>query len=128
MAENDTLTPRKRVAIESLLTSGDVSKAAEAAGVTRKTLYRWLEEPEFAEAINTATAAALENLSRRLVGLGETAGQVLGDAMDATQPIAQRVRAAAIVLENILKLRELVSLEERISRLEAANNDNKKPT
>ncbi len=121
MAENLTekLSPKQRRAVESLLAMGNISAAAEAAGVSRETLYRWLARPDFSAALKDAEAAAVESLSRALVGLGDKATRVLGDVMDNTSGSdGAKLRAADIVLSNLLKLRELVELEKRIEELE----------
>ena len=49
MLEN--VTPKKRRAVEALLTNPDVTQAAKAAGVSRNTLYRWMKEPDFMVAV-----------------------------------------------------------------------------
>jgi phage terminase small subunit len=131
MADNATLrelTPRKRRALESLLTSGDVTEAARAANVARQTVHKWLQQPAFAAALAMAEADKLHDLQSALVRLGDKATATLGAAMDSVSPMAEgaRVRAADIVLSHLLKMRELVTLEERIAALEAATKDGDK--
>lgn len=124
MVENDTklLSAQQRRAVEALLTHGTVKAAAEAAGVTRKTMYRWQGTPEFIAAVKEAEAAAIEELSRALTGLGREALQALRDALAPTQRMNHRLRAAEIALGNLLRVRELVEIEERLARLEAMSN------
>ena len=123
------LTQKHYRAIETLLTSANASEAATAAGVSRDTLYRWLKDDTFKQALTGAEGEALAALSRSLVSMGDTATATLRDAMTGSNtPTGAKIRAADIVLARLLQLRELVTLEDRISRLEAANNDNKKPT
>ncbi len=113
------LTVKQRKAVESLLTTWDITQAALLAGVSRDTLYRWLRAEEFRQALQDATRASLEGLSRGLVAMGTQAMEVLSAAMaDTTAPAAAKVRAAEIVLTKILSLRELIDLEERITALE----------
>ncbi len=115
------LTPKQRRAVEALLTTGEVVEAAQAAGVSRDTLYRWLKLPAFHQAVRQAEAHALDDLSRLLVGLGRTAVATLAKAMsDPTVPPASRVRAADAALSRLLQLRELATLEQRITTLEEA--------
>lgn len=116
MAEN--LTSKQYKAIEVLLTTGNITKAAEAAGVTAKTVHVWLKSEPFRAEVQAGEALALESLSRSLVALGEDATQALHDAMSKTNPPGARVRAADIVLSRLLQLRELVELEQRIAALE----------
>jgi phage terminase small subunit len=114
------VTPRQLKAIESLLTAGDKTEAAKAAGVSRKTIYRWLKQDAFKQALAEAEAEALDALSRELVVLGSKATTTLKEAMTRDTPASTRVRAADIVLARLLQLRELVTLEARILALEQA--------
>jgi transposase-like protein len=121
MPEN--LTPRRRKAVQELLTSGSVTAAAQAAGVSRETLYKWLKRDDFRRALTEAEGEALESLSRSLVVLGSKATQTLQDAMGSDQPLWARIRAADIVLLRLLQLRELASLENRILELERKDDE-----
>jgi len=113
------ITPRQSIAIERLLNGGTVQGAADAAGVSRKTVYKWLSIPAFQEAINNAQAEAMARLSRALIALGGSAIETLGETMsDKTQPPAVRVRAADIVTGRLLTMRESVEFEARLAELE----------
>jgi hypothetical protein len=113
------LPPKQLKAVEALLVTGGVAAAATAAGVSRATLHRWLREPAFAAAVREAEATALDELSRSLVGLGRTAVATLAKAMgDPSVPWSTRVRAADAALGRLLQLRELATLEARVSELE----------
>ncbi len=115
------LKPKQRKAVEALLTTGEVAVAAQSVGVSRETLYRWLKEPIFQQAVRQAEAQALDDLSRLLVRLGRTAVATLAKAMsDPTVPPASRVRAADAALSRLLQLRELATLEARLTALEEA--------
>lgn len=120
----ENLTPKQRKAIEALLTCGNVSSAALAAGVSRETIYRWAKKDTFLKALRTGTNQALDDLSRLLLSLGETAISTLRIAMENESiPAATKVRAADIVFSRLLQFRELVSLEERITELERVNQN-----
>lgn len=120
----ENLTPKQRKAIEALLTCGDVSSAALAAGVSRETIYRWTKKDTFLEALRDGTSQALDDLSRLLLSLGERAISTLRSAMeDDSIPASTKVRAADIVFSRLLQFRELVSLEERVSELERINKN-----
>jgi hypothetical protein len=111
------VTPRQRKAVESLLTTGDKSQAAELAGVKRQTIYKWLKQPEFQQALREAEAEALKGLSQALARLGSKAADTLDKSMD-TDSDRVRVRAADIVLQRLLQLRELIDLDARVRELE----------
>jgi transposase-like protein len=113
------LTGKRRRAVEALLATGEVSAAARETGIHRDTLHRWLKEPAFLHAVREAEAAALDELSRLLVRLGRTAAATLAKAMsDPATPWATRVRAADASLSRLLQLRELATLEARVTELE----------
>jgi transposase-like protein len=125
MADNVTekkLTPAQRKAIEALLTTGNVADAAKEAGVARHTLYRWMKQPLFASELREAEAQAVQALSRTLASLGEQAGQALRDALGEGEKITVRLRASEIVTDRLLKLRELVDIEQRLLELEKRIN------
>jgi len=115
-----TLTSRQQQAIQAIVATGDVTIAAQSVGVNRATLYRWMKQPAFVQAVHSAEADAVEDLSRMLVRLGRTAVATLAKAMsDPATPAATRVRAADATLSKLLQLRELATLEQRVSALEA---------
>ena len=123
IATEKKLTPAQRKVIEALFTTGSVSEAALAAGVNRATIYKWRNNDDaFADALQEAEADAVAGLARSLAGLGESAAQALYDALQPGEKMSTRLRAAEIVTDRLLKLRELVTLEERIAVLEAQNN------
>ncbi len=115
------LTAKQRKAVEALLTTGEVSAAAREVGIHRDTLHRWLKQPLFQHAVRQAEAQAFDDLSRLLVRLGRTAVATLAKAMsDPSVPAASRVRAANAALSRLLQLRELATLEARLTALEDA--------
>jgi hypothetical protein len=118
---NDTgkkLSTAQYRAIASLLTKGAPTIAALDAGISRSTLYRWQHEPLFVAALRDAEQEAVEGLARSLAGLGDSAADTLRDALSPAQKITVRLRAAEVVINNLLRLRELVTLEARIEALE----------
>src|SRR6476469_8445239 len=102
-ATDPSLSPRQLKAIDVLIQFGDVAAAATEAGINKATLYRWLKEPAFAQAVHAAEARAIDELSRMLVRLGRTATSTLAKAMtDLATPMGVRVRAADITLARLL--------------------------
>ncbi len=114
-----TLSAKQRKAVDALLATGEVLAASREAGISRETLHRWLRQPMFLQAVRSAEAAAVDELSRLLVRLGRTAAATLAKAMsDPAVPWATRVRAADASLGRLLQLRELATLEARVTELE----------
>jgi transposase-like protein len=121
MPENTTLSPKQRKALEALITTGDTTSAAEAAGVHRDTLYRWLKQPLFATMLREAEAQAIDEVARVLIRLSRSAVGTLAQAMaERDAPLGPRIRAADITLSRLLQVRELATLEERLTALEQA--------
>lgn len=113
------ITALQRKCIECLMLTGSISEAAAKANVDRSTIYKWHRQPAFVAALAEAEAEAVQSLSRVLAGLGSLAASALVDALASDQKVSTRLRASEIVLSNLLRLRELVNLEERIRALEA---------
>lgn len=118
----EKLTPEQLTALAALIEHGDKAKAARAAKVSRTTLYRWLrEDVAFQAALDAATRQALKEFSANLVRLAQKAAQALDDALDKTQDMGFRLRAASIVMSGLLAVREAVDIEERLVVLEEAH-------
>ncbi|MFM8320970.1 MAG: transposase family protein [Chloroflexota bacterium] len=124
MAENGSvgeLTPRQQRTIAALLQARNVSDAARMAGVGERTLYRWMGDPLFRAALASAEGDAIDQATRRLVGLQDGAIDLLQAMLeDPTAAAAVRLRAAQSVLDYLLKLRELRDVEARLAALEKA--------
>ena len=114
------LTPKQTRALEMILTGSSVVEVAEAAKVSRGTVYNWLSQPIFTTAMNDEKALAMERLSLSLAALGVKAIKTLDDAMDDPEAgTSVKVRAADIVINRILSMREFVDVEERLVQLES---------
>lgn len=126
MTSNDRsgqLTRRQRNAIGALLTSRTIQEAAEVTGAGEKTIRRWLDDRDFVAAVEAARAEALKVVLQRLSTLAVTAVETLEAVMlSGAAPHSAKVRAANATLANMLKVREITAIEERIARLEERLN------
>lgn len=115
------LTAAQEKALAALLEGKSVSQAAKRAGVARSTVYGWLRQDDFVAQLRAGEGRLLDGAVRRLLVLQDAAigtlEAILGnpDASNAT-----RLRAAALVLDVTIRLRELRNVEERLATLEAA--------
>ena len=117
------LTPKQKAAIAALLVAKNQAQAASIAGVKMRTLSRWLTLPEFREELTKAESEAINEAARRLTGLASKAIENLEMMLsDPVLPAQQRIYVSKILLDGLLKVRELAVLEERISRLEEVIN------
>jgi hypothetical protein len=124
---NDKTTPRltsaQLRALEALMTSATVQDAAEAAGVGRRTLHRWLETEPFRAALRQLETEALQGVSRRLSTLAAQSIDVLQDVLtsDESRPV-DKLQAAKIVLTSVTPLKELADFGPRLEDLECRVN------
>jgi uncharacterized protein (UPF0147 family) len=110
------LTQNQQKALEVLITNGNVSQAAEAAGVTRQTIYTWKQENKaFQSALEQESAEVVNQLTLRLANLGDQAIQTLQNILeDPNTPGYVRIRAADIIISKLLQLRESKIIERRL--------------
>jgi len=113
----EKLSRRREVALAALLTSPSVTAAAEAVGVSEKTLRNWLHEVSFAGEYRARRREVVEHAVGVLQRAAAFAAGTLDRNMTCGAP-AVEVRAAAIVLEQSLKAVELTDLAERVEQLE----------
>jgi len=115
----DGLSTRQSAAIRALVTGATQADAASAAGVTERTIRRYLGEPVFVLALRQAQDVALGGVTRKMASGASDALDVLMVVMaDEYVPAAVRVRAALGWLNTLWKARELADLAERITALE----------
>lgn len=111
----------KQSAIRALLQTKTVTEAAALAGVGERTLFRWLADSDFRAALATAEGELLDAAQRRLLALQGKAIDTLDALLAPESEVSHAVqlRAAQVVLDSLLKLRELRDLEERLAALES---------
>ena len=121
MTAND-LTRRQLKFVAALMESTTVAEAAHRAGIGEKTAHRYLKEPAVQNAIRAAGREQLESLTRRLHRLGQDAAETLGVALQAEDASwSPRIKAADSVIGRLLKVSELLDLEERVTALGQAS-------
>lgn len=126
MVRNGTdknLTPKQVRAIEAMMTESTIRGAAKTAGIGHVTLYRWLEEPAFADALRDARSRAFERTMSALAVAAEKAVEVLREFLDKEESSAKpgasvRIRAVRVALDSMLRARDLVEVEERLKKVE----------
>ena len=112
------LTGRQLAAIARLMAGDNVTRAAEASGVPRRTLTRWLTEDLFSRALEAAQTAAIADSVRHLAGaLSEASAAVIRLARESEDE-AIRLRAALAVVSMYRELRDAGDLEARLAALE----------
>jgi hypothetical protein len=110
---------KKEAAIAALLSQRNHEEAALAAGVSKRTLNRWLKMPAFQAAYLEARRAAMFQANARLQQASSTAVSALVKVMvDPGTPASARVRAADCILARGNQGLENEDLNVRLSALE----------
>jgi hypothetical protein len=103
-------------------THRNIEEAATAAGISAKTLFRWMKEREFETAYREARRLAFRQSVSRLQQASSAAVTTLLKIMvDPTAPHSTRVRAADSVLDHSAKAIEIEDIEARVAELERAS-------
>ncbi len=119
---SEELTIKQRRAIKALMVSSSLSEAARAAGVSPRSLTRWLDDPTFRAELTRQEQAAIDAASRRLAGLAAEAVREVEAILKSEAAPSIKLRTAEMILSHLLRLRELVNLEARVSALEEKQN------
>jgi|ERR1041384_3485001 hypothetical protein len=108
-------------AVSALLTCPRVEDAAKLCGISRTTLWRMAQQPEFKSRLQTARLQLSRDLVNSLQANALDAVLVLREVMQDIEASAPaRVAAASKLLDLSLRAREQLELEERVTALEAA--------
>ena len=118
--EPDGVKPKQEDAIVALINHPTVRLAAEAVGVSEKTMYRWLGDPEFAREHRKARRLAFTQAITLTNKYAPMAVQTLAKiASDPSAPHAARVSASAALLKFS---RESIELDDLAGRLDDVEN------
>ncbi|URN12500.1 hypothetical protein LUW77_14975 [Streptomyces radiopugnans] len=119
--------PKNRTAAVLALARGDDSEqVGREAGVSGRTVRRWLaDDPTFALDVRDARTELLSLAVGRLAAASTKAVDTLVDALDNERGQA-RVQAARVLLDACLALRESLDLEQRLAALEAAEREDRR--
>jgi hypothetical protein len=122
MAARGSILGRKQEeAIAALLTKRNVEEAAQAAGISTRTLMRWLKIPAFQKAYLEARRAAFgQSIARLQQATSAAAATLMKIMVDPSAPASVRVRAADSIFNHSAKAIEIEDIEARVSELERA--------
>jgi hypothetical protein len=113
--------PRKKAEDALLLAlacGATVENAARQCGLSERTAYRRLGEPEFRQRLQQLRTDMIQRTAGALTAAATEAVRTLLELQKAATPPATRLGAARSVLEIGIKLRESADLVERLSALE----------
>jgi hypothetical protein len=112
---------KKEEAIVALLSQRSVEEAARACDTPVRTLYRWMQEPEFDAAYRAARRKAYgQAIAFLQQGSTAAATTLLKIMVDPNSPASTRVRSAESVLTHAAKAIEIEDVDARVAALEKA--------
>jgi hypothetical protein len=103
----------------ALACGATVEAASAQCGITTRTAYRRMQDPEFKNRLTRTRSEMIERATGMLTAAAGEAVRTLLSLQKAAVPPAVRMSAARAILEIGMKLREVVDIEERLRRLEA---------
>lgn len=122
--QKKNLTPRQSKAVAALVASGKMGHAAETAGISRRTLTRWLQEPAFRAAYIQARGDLLQEVTTACAAKALRAVERLADEMDNPRGTpGSRIRAASALLDMTARMVGIADIETRISEMESQINE-----
>src|SRR4051812_47799000 len=117
----------KRQADDQLLLSlacgATAEQAAAKCGVSVRTVYRRLDDPEFTRRLRELKAEMVQRTAAALSAAGMEGVKTLLELIKPPNTGPTRLGAAKAMLEVGVKLRELAELEDRLAALEARVGD-----
>lgn len=121
MTENERkLDPKQMRLIAALLSESTVAKAAETAGVSEATAYRWMRRPDFRAELASARDSVVEAALSRLRATAGCAVDTLKEiASDRSAPENARMAAANRILDLVFQMRD-IELGDRVEKIEQA--------
>lgn len=113
------LTSKQRAGVLAVLSQPTLELAAAAAGLSRRTLCRWLKEPAFKAAVANTSRQLFEDGLRQLRALAPRATETIAELREHGTSEHVRLRAAAMIYDIVGRadhddiLRRIEALEQR---------------
>jgi hypothetical protein len=128
IGHGDKLSRKQEQAVAALLNCPSIARAAEAIGVSARSLRAWLKEPQFAAAFRQARQEVVEVAIGGVQQLTGAAVMTLQEALSDGN-LNERLRAVSLVMNHALKgletadmLARLEAMEQRLTELLEARN------
>ena len=124
MTQNGTekftsLTHRQQAALPHIVGSPTLSQGARSANIGRATLYRWLQDEGFRQALNRLRSEAADLATSELQALMLKGILVLSQAMEDPSPDI-KLRAARATLYLALKVKDIEEIQRRLELIDDA--------
>ncbi len=116
--KNPGLSSRQQSALPILAAAPSIAQAARVSKVGRRTLHRWLQDPEFRDQLAQLQRESAELAKGCLHSLAFQAVVCLGDLLESPNPEI-RLRAVRAILSCSTKFGEIQELHDQVQALEA---------
>lgn len=114
------LTPKQQKALACLLTEATMEGAAKAAKISKVTLYEWLKQPEFKNALDDARHLLFgDGLATLKAAMTEGIEALRAALNDPEATVANKITAATKLIELALRSHETMEVEARLQALES---------
>jgi hypothetical protein len=120
MSENvadKKLSSKQEKALIALLSTNTTAAAAEQAGVSSKTIERWLRDEDFVREYRAVRSQVMETAVARIQHAASEAVEALRRNLTPPAPASTQVRAAVSILEIAAKGVELYDLVQKVDQL-----------
>ena len=117
--KNPDLSLRQQSALPILAAAPSITEAARLSRVGRRTLHRWLQDPEFRAQLAQLQRQSAELAKGHLQGLTLQAVLHLSDFLENPNPEI-RLRAIRAILSYSIKLNDIQELHQEVQALETS--------
>lgn len=128
MPQNTAISRKQETFLLAYLSLATLRAAAAAAGISEDTGQRWLKLPEVRSRYEELKQEYVEASLIGLIRHTDKAIECLaGHLTNEQTPAAQQIRAAQLILEQVVELHKMSDLERRLIELEAVITANGQP-
>lgn len=133
MTQNVTLSANQTRALSALLTCRTIAECSEQCHLSARTIFRYLSDPAFQAELARAEGAMIDAAIAALSGELSVSVATLATLRDSPKTSdATRLRSSLALVDILLRLQELQTIQRRLERLEemlhARYNSQAQPT
>lgn len=115
----DRRAAQQELVLEALARGCSYTKAGKLAGVTAKTVQRWMRDSGFARRLSDRRGDRLSEVTGLLLdGTADAVAVIRRECVDAERA-SDRLRAAALLLTLSTRMRDKLDVEARLAEVEA---------
>lgn len=117
------MTPNMEKALQALMTHKTKREAAEAVGLSPRTITRYFDDSDFQKAYRRAFSGMVEDATRQAQQSLTPALSVLREIIeDKSENTANRIRAVTATLEYATRMTEQLDIIDRLKEIEGTDD------